>query len=630
MKITQIKFCLIMYICAFVLAACGGGGGAGEANNGVKQAPKVEVLATTANEFMDFAIDNGNIYLNDSVTLKKIAINSGAVRTLFIDHFISPSKMVNAGGKLFFLDGISNGGLYSIDENNSGVTPLLLKAYSSNSADSIATDGSYIYWTEGSTVFRYPFSGPTALQAEKVYQGQSGYTRVVLDNGTLYVADSGARKIFSIRTSDLSKAEVISISGTPTWDSSSYPVILALDKNNLYALVDNKYIHRINKAKPTDIVVAAPIIPFGLTIAADQLGAYWWENNFKNFVLKRIDSASGQISTLATIPFSYNLNTFVADGAHVYWHIWETDYNGNDIYKFWRVAVQGGVIELVAQFSSADGVIGPSSGAMNQDGDNLYWSGSNAIIKLKKSGGTPEAIPSFETFSAFTVLGQDFVAVNRGGVFIVPFAGQRPATSEWAQKDGSYFFPLEITSDGSYVYWTVEIPQPGFSAANLFDIYSMPIAGGATIKLASVSGLKRIYAYNGALYLIKNDNGYGVISSLKASGGAEKVLISGNTFKPADMQIMGGLMYISADGIYALNESTGKIKGIADRQNTDRIYVDSTHVYWTETGDSAGLYRTGIDGGIIETLDSGNIQKLAGDFTRVYWVNGRKLLSIQK
>lgn len=622
-----------------LLTACGGGGVGGSSNSD-SPVPSTtpQVLAKIASGgATEISLENGSVVFTDYNRGKvlQVSSNGGEIKTLYANSFSSPGRIVRANGKVFVLNTQTAGGVFSIPEDATGVSTLFEETTNTSWPRDISCNGTYFYWSSGPNVYRSPLVNTSRSVPESVYIGSSGSTtRMVLDGDHLYITDSASRKLFLITTNTLSKTELLSFPGVPPLSIFNSGIPLGIDKAHIYVLVDNKDIHRIEKANPHDFIAATHTSI--ADIVADQTGVYWWESSGgNNLSLKKIDSASGSTTILLTTPFTWFPDAFISDGSNLYWFEHENDPVGDLIYRIYKVSINGGNKELVASYTSVvniGGALLPRS--VTIDADNIYWSSSatNLIVKLSKSGGSPVTVTGFDYYTAITAIDGFILAANNTNVIKTPINGVTPAASEWSQPSMSSSMPEEMANDESNLYWVVNNMGTGTNVRGQFDVFSKPMDGTTAKRLTTVPGtVTRLYPYGDSLYLLESANGSGSIGVIPKTGGDEKILVQTAGYEPTDIQIIGNTLYFLANGVRSLNLNTGEVKTLVQQGSTNRIYVDDFNIYWTQaSGIGGGLFRIPVAGGTMQKLYDGASWKVTGDNIRVYWATGFAILSMQK
>jgi len=638
----MLKFTLVPFVFLIVLISGCGGDGSGTSSSGspVPNATPKVLASVQSGGATEFTLDNGKIVFSDynRGELQLVSSDGGEIKTLYANSWASPGKVAAANGKVFILNTHTAGGIFSIPEDATGISTLVDISFGSAWPLDISCDGTFVYWSFGSNVYRAPLMVTTKI-TETIYMGGVGGTaRMALNGNHLYITDSASRKLFLVNTTTLETSELLSFSEAPSWEKFYFGIPLAIDMGHINALVDNRNIHRIGKANLQDSIAATNYMSINdVKIVADTTGVYWWEQlDANNLSLKKIDSVSGSTTTLLTMPFTWYLDAFISDGSNIYWFEHEYDPVGDLIYKIKRVSINGGNADLVATYTSdinIGGALLPRVVTFNAD--NLYWTSSttNIVVKLNKSGGQPEIVTWFDTYSAITAINGFVLAANNSSVTKIPINGVTPATLEWSLPNTSSSIPTQMTKDDSNLYWTVHngTVNEGYET----DVYSKPLSGGTAIKLASVSAqntVNKLYPYDDTLFLAERTYNGGLIRAIPKTGGDERILVNIIGFEPNDLQIVGSTMYLLADGVHSINLNTGETKTLVKQAETKSIYVDGMYIYWTQAnyGGGGGLYRLPVAGGTMQTVYNGSSWKVTGDNTKIYWATGSRILSVEK
>lgn len=641
------KHTLLFFLFVITLiSGCGGGGGASTSGGlppNTIPPPSISSQATALASIQsggatEFSLDNGSIVYADynRGEILKVSSNGGEIKTLYANSSTSPGELVNAAGKLYVLNTQTAGGLFSLADNSIGVETLV--RMSGNWPQDISCDGTYVYWSSGSNVYRTKLTLNITNSVETIFSGGAGcIARLALDGGSLYISDSANRKLFRINTGTLSREALLTFSGTPTYDTSQFDIPLSVDSNHIYALIDSRYIHSISKSSQQETIIPSTFQSFyNVKIITDNSGMYWWDQSVANqLTLKKNDSATGNVNVLLSIPFTWNLDATISDGAYIYWFEHEFSATGDYVYNIKKVSTSGGNAELVASYISdinINGALIPRS--VSIDANNIYWSSSttNLIAKINKSGGAPVIISRFDTYSAVTTINGFILAANDGNITKIPINGVSPVISEWAQPNTSSSNPSAMTKDDVNIYWAIQNSATATEIWGTFDVYFKPISGGAVKKIATIPGYaNRFYSFSDSLIFIKSTLSGGAISSIPKIGGAESTLIVATGGQPSDLQIVGSMMYFLAEGVYSLNLVTNELKALVNQNDTNRIYVDGINIYWTQAvGGGGGVYKMAIAGGIAHNLYNGSSWKITGDVARIYWATGFQILSMDK
>gem|GEM_PF-2379465 len=211
------------------------------------------------------------------------------------------------------------------------------------------------------------------------------------------------------------------------------------------------------------------------------------------------------------------------------------------------------------------------AGHFTVDGNTVYWTASNGVIKKTDLGtGMSQTIATGQnTPRHLTVVGTSLVYGNVDGVLKVPTSGGTVLLLAPA------YHPTALVVSGGNVYWADGSPQ------SISAIRSVPLAGGAVTTLATdLNGSVAMAAGVGTLYFVTQRAG--TVESVSMAGGGPVLLTEG---------LIG----------------------------PDATAVDATHVYWSQSGGI--IKRMPLGGGAIETLATSqtSIQQVVLDGSNIYW-----------
>lgn len=621
---------------AFLVLICfsGCGGGSGGGGTGVP-APAVKVVAEIPPGTDRFTVDHGTAFFSsydDGLILTASADKTG-FDSIYNNPFSSVGRMVSGNGKVFILNTRTGGGIVSIAQNARAVTKLAGNFPTSSWPADLFCDGSYVYWSSGPKVLRTRLVASSNNTVETVYSVNSGnHVRMVADGGSLYISEAEERRLLRIDRTTLNKEVLLTFSGSAYDGSVGLEIPLTVDTNYIYAVLDNRTVRRIKKSTLEETVIPASYLSYyGIGTVSDSTGTYWWDQAPGNqMALKKCDASSGVITTLVTIPFTWNLDASFSDGINFYW--FEHDLSPDFAYRIKSIPVGGGEVQLVANYSSdinINGALLPSK--VTFDTDTIYWSSqtTNLIAKMKKTGGSPEILSRFDSYHALTVNGGFVLAANNASLVKIPSAGIAPAVTEWSQSDTSVAIPEEMVKDETNLYWMVSNMGLGTDLRGQYDIFTKPIDGSPVTKLTTIGGeLKKLLPYDAYLFIVQNKNGSGTVSFLPKTGGTERLLLTTQGVSLDDVQVSDDyLFFLAAGTIQRLDPRTGQFTTMVASGGPGSIYSDSRYLYWT---DNTGLYRISLTGGSPQTIYSGPSSGLTGDDATIYWTAGRQILSIQK
>jgi hypothetical protein len=279
------------------------------------------------------------------------------------------------------------------------------------------------------------------------------------------------------------------------------------------------------------------------------------------------------------------------------------------------------------------------------DSTALYWLGPNGFWKIQKTGGSPTNIPSgivgkYIGPSTFAVTDTHFVwgeNYSLDAVRKMPKTGVPDPTLIWQATDNvtEISQPSAITADDQNIYWVTRDYHVA-TVSWTISAYSRPIAGGPVQLLSTLTSIGtpvRIYPSADALLIVRDSASGGGISAIPKTGGSEVELISTSQDGLTDIFVKNDIMYILYSGVYTYDLNTGNVNTLIDNLfSANRLYVDDSHIYWTEANSGSGaVRRIPISGGTEETIYSGSWSwDISGDAGSIYWATGYEILSANK
>jgi hypothetical protein len=668
LRIASVVSCLI-------LAACnGGGGGSGNtSSNSPNNNPQHTVVSLAkSGGYFSLTLANNQVYFTDYADsiIQSVPVNGGSIMTHLNYHNSSLNPLVDTNGTIFTIGTQDGGGVYGIPDYAEGITTLSAMQKNGNSTEQIAISGSYVYWVEvacdvvsptncySSTIWRAPLT-PTSttpysqrggrttdLVVNKVF---SGISKFALDGNILFVSESQTGNIYRYDlgtgnltqiVSGLSPGALITPSLVVT---NEWLFALTIDSGGYFKIT------RIDKITGITTTIATSVNSTSIlgNIVSDAGGVYWWQWQSPAIAinLKRIDSITGQITTLTSVPVG-SPNTiapgFYSDGTNVWWI--RQPAGIPDFDEIQHVSVQGGTVTTLA---SLDPNVEGNPGALVGDATALYWTGPNGFWKIPKTGGTPTNIPSgivgkYIGPSTFAVTDTHFVwgeNYSLDAVRKMPKTGVPDPTLIWQATDDvtEISQPSAIASDDQNIYWVTRDYHIA-TVSSTISAYSRSIAGGPAQLLSTLTSIGtpvRILPYSDALLIVRDSASGGGISAIPKTGGSEVELISTDQSGLTDIFVKNDIMYVLYSGLFTYDLNTGKINTLIDSiPSTNRLYVDDSHIYWTEANRSSAtgaVRRIPISGGTEETIYSGDWSwDISGDAGSIYWATGYEILSANK
>lgn len=253
------------------------------------------------------------------------------------------------------------------------------------------------------------------------------------------------------------------------------------------------------------------------SVAADDLNLYWVDRNLGTVVQSPIVSGG---STLITLAHGYNPNNLVIDSTYAYW----TDVNLNEVFRSTLGAA--GTPTVLSTNSSPSYTIAAACPALpgTCNAADVYWTNGN-LMSLALNNGSPAGVPSPLVTGPETIEG--------------------------------------IVADSQNVYWFSNVG--GTAGAYEFNLYDVPLAGGAVVTLATQQINTRSIITDGTYIYWTNQSPLGTPNS----GTVNRTLIAGKG------EVIPTLL------------STGNPASLAQ---------DTTSIYWTVNG------TTGVNSGSVWKL----------------------------
>ncbi len=260
------------------------------------------------------------------------------------------------------------------------------------------------------------------------------------------------------------------------------------------------------------------------------------------------------------------------DKTSVYWATGLQAANGGAIYK---VPLSGGNPQLVAGNQQ-----NPHGLASNNK--NLFWTTlSGTIMKSDLNGMGLAPIVSNQQNPIW-------LALDAANVY---WSNSLDGSVWKAAQDGSNATKLASLGQNRAGRLTADGPNVYFTDGQGGNVYSIPIAGGQPLAIASMQASPRDVAVSGNFLYFTNAG-----ANMQSNGSVMKLQLGGTSMP------------------IALAMNLGNPNGIA---------ADGTNVWWSQSEMAGTIKRTTANGGSVATLAQNQLYPncIAIDVKSVYWIN---------
>ncbi len=526
-----------------------------------------------------------------------------------------------------------------------------------SSPESVATDGSYLYVADTQSHKIRKVEIATGVVTTLAGNGSGGYAdgigstasferpRGLTINGNhLYVADTDNNKIRKI---EIATGAVSTLAGSGLYGSTdaighaasfSQPEGITTDGTYLY--VADTYNNKIRKIEITTAMVTT-LAGSGASGGADGTGSaalfntpqgiitdgtYLYIADTYNFKIRKIEMATGAVSTLAGSGSSGYADGVGAAATFYYPHSITTDginlYVGGPSVR--KIVIASGVVTTLstigAESGGEDGANSCYAQGITIDDAHMYVVGGASVCKIEITTGVNEKIAggnfyggtdgvgaaaSFGEANSITTDGSHLyladssnnkirkISIDTG--LVSTFAGSGlEGSTDGATTEASFDYPAGITTDGTYLY----VADSGNNKIRMIELST-----GVVITLAG-SGLEG------------SADGVGVAASFKF---------------PSDLTTDGTYLYVSDSGnrkIRKIAMATGVVTTLAGSGlsgETDGIGADASFSYMSGiTTDGVHLYVADSGNNKIRMIEisSGTVATLAGSDSLSGWADG--------
>lgn len=332
------------------------------------------------------------------------------------------------------------------------------------------------------------------------------------------------------------------------------------------------------------------------SIAADSSNVYWSDTTTINSV------PIGGGSRVILSSLENQANSIAIQGNRLFWV--ETDccrtYQPGRIKS---IPLQGGQVSVILDRLPA------LNGTLAVTATNLYWiegsvlfatEGWGRVRKASISGGAVVTVVSGLLNSSrppFVVVGQFIYIADVRSIKRLSLAGGFPEMLYPIEIDLTTVGRInDITSDGSFLYWTEDANSAAYSA-----VRGMPISGGPVTTLSSSTSTRaeRIAVANGFVYWLDDlvTSGYS-LRKLPVAGGMLSTIAT-NIQSPTGLEVDANNVYFAewdTGDIRKVSVSGGTVTTLVDGSPFDSpssIAQDQTHIYWSNQTQVARVAKTG-------------------------------------
>jgi hypothetical protein len=243
------------------------------------------------------------------------------------------------------------------------------------------------------------------------------------------------------------------------------------------------------------------------------------------------------------------------------------------------------------------------------------------VLASGQPGPYALAVTSSEVVWSNQGIGEVVGQMTGSAILKVPIGGGVPETL--AQPDVA---PSSLAVDSGYLYW----PMFNLSAEHYAGVGTLPdaimktpLAGGATMTLASTAGPQFVTVSGGVVYWTAETG----IMSVPTTGGSPVVFVNGD---PPLTLAAGKAYWLGVDGFLTRGLAPGAEVTVAAAidpallyQGGGQIYgiaVSTTDLYWTVIGTPTGsLMKMPLSGGTPSAIDNDGDIAVAVDANSVYW-----------
>lgn len=366
-------------------------------------------------------------------------------------------------------------------------------------------------------------------------------------------------------------------------------------------------------------VINIPADQIVRSIGADSSNVYWSDTT----TINSVPISGGSRVILSSL--ENQANSIAIQDNRLFW-VETACCTTGQMGRIKSVPLQGGQVSVVL-----DGLTAPN-GKLAITSTNLYWIEGGAELAREGRGrvrtvsipsGAITTVASGFLNSArppFVIVGQSIYVADVGSIKKLPIDGGFPEILYSMGIDQSTVGHInDITSDGSYIYWTEDIASA---------VRRMSLSGGpvTTLSTATSAHAGKIAVASGSVYWLDD---------LSTAGySLRKLPVAGGTLSTIATSIQSPTgLEVDADNAYFAEHDTGDIRKVSvnggpvttlydgtPRDSPSQITQDQTHIYWSNQTQVARVAKTGGGFTFYELVVKDSGQGIAVNDSAVFFV----------
>jgi len=641
------------------------------AYNNSRASSKTRAITSIDGFYSSFYIANNRVYYSESNhdSVKSVSINGGNIKSHFNESNIagvSPSSLMVSKEKIYLLDSITNGKLYSIPIESQALE-VLYDGYSEYFAHDmynlIAGEKNLYFVYKGdnktSRIKRIlkDSSGETELSKniyDVIEKDFNGIPAIIKDDEYLYVFESIKNKI-KIHKYNLKTKVCINF----TYDAPAYSPDedirisqIVQSEANIYIYISGTIIEfSKNNFKSKDFDHDGGLIKYHNNYL--YLGSYQ--------KIKRYNCTTGKITTLVTDQyFVYYTDTFTIHNGNLVWSSFYMNMADEKI-QFNYIPLSGGETSTFAVINKNDGetykFYNMRPKQLHIDDNVLYWKGKYSYyrtafdIGLSKNEIEPDKLKSSINIGRNNFVSNEdsFYSSLWNKLYRIPKGANVIKEEVWPGNLVLDYWSTFMIKSKSTIYLFTDKGSGMNTGAQLFTISinnreiknlsnNLPFNSVDVVRNSVLNKGRIYYIYNKAIHQIDENGECDEILNLSNDYSVLKALYSkGDT-------LYFGLKNYMGDGFLAMfNLETKELVkfDIPSMENFDlpgieiykdssieKIYVNNDYVYWLN---STNIFRMDLEINEVELIYSGKgLIKISGYDNYIIFQEYDKLMKINE